>query len=383
MKNLIRHKSTVLTVLAIAIGGTFEILDRTGVLADPGLIGMASAADSHDSGGGSSSGGHSGGSGGSGGSGSSGGGHSSGSGGSGSSGSSSSGGGHSGGSGGSGSSGGGHSGGSGGSSGGHDSGGSSGGHSGGGGGGGGHSGGEAKGHGSKYKHQGHGGGQHGVTSSHEAGADRFGGGSGLRGNNQIPEGVGRYGEGHSELPDGSVARGNFRYWGGWTLPEEPGTPPPPSTDAELASASGVIPGSGGGPSVNVRSVLDTAPRCDGIASGMPAAKQFGGGNLLRLTAARGLIDPELAASGKIASPYIMGSLQNELTKGAPNAELAGTYLGLVAKAPVSADTVKKIGHQLCAGVSDSQAKEIAQVAEQQRVALAGSKGGKGGQNVKP
>lgn len=315
MKNQIRQKSTVLTVLAIALGGTLTILDRSGVLADPWLIGMASAQDSHDSGGHDSGGGSSGG--------------------------------HSGGSG------------------------SSGGHSGGSGGG--HGGGEAKGHGTKYKHQGHGGGQHGVASSHEAGGDRFGGGSGLHGNNQVPEGVGRYGQGHAELSDGTVVTGGFRYWGGWTLPEEPGTPPPSATDSELASVSGMTPGPGGGQSVNVRSVLDTPPRCEGISAGMPAGKQFGGGNLLRLTAARGLVDPELAASGKIASPYIMGSLQNELIKPEPNIELAGTYLGLVAKAPVSSDAVKKIGHQLCAGVSDSQAKEIAQVAEKQRVALAESK----------
>jgi len=116
---------------------------------------------------------------------------------------------------------------------------------------------------------------------------------------------------------------------------------------------------------------------------MPAAQQFGGGNLLRLNAARGLVDPALAASGKIASPYLMGSLQNELVKGTPSTELAGTYLGLVAKTPVTADTVKKIGFQLCARMSDSQAKEIAQVAELQRTALAKTKTDEGMKNAKP
>ena len=106
-----------------------------------------------------------------------------------------------------------------------------------------------------------------------------------------------------------------------------------------------------------------------FSKNIPAAQQFSGGNLLRLNAARGMVDPAFAASGKVGSPYLMGSLQSELVKARPNAELAGTYLGLVAKVPVTAATVKSIGSQLCAVVSDAQAQEIAQVAEQQRLAL--------------
>jgi len=205
----------------------------------------------------------------------------------------------------------------------------------------------------------------------------------LHGNDQVPEGIGRYGAGFSELSPSD--QGRFRYWGGFTLPEA--IPTPATTDATsdptLTATTDFTAGSGGGPSVNIRSALDASPRCEGVASNMPAAQQFSGGNLLRLNAARGLVDPALAASGKIVSPYIMGSLQNELVKGAPNTELAGTYLGLVAKAPVTADTVKQIGFQLCARMSDAQAKEIAQVAEQQRVALAKAKAEEGAKNAKP
>ncbi len=102
---------------------------------------------------------------------------------------------------------------------------------------------------------------------------------------------------------------------------------------------------------------------------MAPSKQFSGSNLLRLNAARGEIDPGLAASGKIASPFLMGNLQDELTKEQPNAELAGIYLGLVAKTRVTPEHVKKIGSQLCAVIGDTQASQIADIAESQRNTL--------------
>jgi len=130
-------------------------------------------------------------------------------------------------------------------------------------------------------------------------------------------------------------------------------------------------------------VLDTSPRCQGVGPGMPAAQQLGGSNLMRLNEARALVDPSLAASGRIASPYIMANLQEQLIKGTPSTELAGTYLGLVAKSPVSAETVKKIGFRLCARISDAEAKEIARVAEQQRAALVAGAAGTGAEHAKP
>lgn len=273
---------------------------------------------------------------------------------------------------------------SGGSSGGHDSGGGASGHNGGGSGrgggsdGGGHdAGGETggkveKGHGTRYGHEGHESGQHqGATSHPSPGAERFGGGSGIRGNGQVPEGVGRYGSGATRLQD--VGRTRLRYWGGWSNPDDPLTPPDSGTETTAPTTgdtSDFIPGPGGGPAVNVRNSLDSSPRCQGVSLGMTAAQQFSGSNLLRLNTARGEVDPALAASGKIAAPYLMGNLQNELIKPAPNPELAGTLLGLVAKAPVTAGAVMKIGFLLCARMNDAQADQIAQIAEQQRMALA-------------
>jgi len=227
-----------------------------------------------------------------------------------------------------------------------------------------HGGEEAKGHGTRYQHRGHASGRHGAATAHEAGGDRFGGGSGLRGNGQVPEGVGRYGAGYAA--QGPQTAGRFRYWGGWTLPDDPyGTDPTATT--YLTSTTDVIPGPGGGPSTNVRKALDSEPRCEGVAPKMAAAEQLGSKNLRRLNAARGIVDPELAESGRVVSPYLMANLQEELLKPETDSQLAGTYLGLVAKEPVTADKVKQVSNQLCVRVSDEQAQRIAAAAEQQRV----------------
>jgi hypothetical protein len=234
-----------------------------------------------------------------------------------------------------------------------------------------HRGAEAPGHGTRYQHKGHAAGTHGAASAHAAGANRFGGGSGMSGNSQVPEGIGRYGAGFAS--DSLRTAGGFRYWGGWSLPDDPTDPggePTPTT--YLTSTTDLVPGPGGGPSINVRNVLDSAPRCEGVAQKMPAAEQFGGVNLRRLNAARGVVDPELAASGKLVSPYMMANLQEELLKPTPDAQLAATYLGLVAKTPLTPDKVKQVGFQLCVRIADAQADQIASAAEQQRRAVLAS-----------
>lgn len=239
-----------------------------------------------------------------------------------------------------------------------------------------HRGNEAPGHGARYQHRGHAAGTHGAASAHEAGANRFAGGSGLRGNSQVPEGVGRYGAGFAS--DSIRTAGRFRYWGGWTLPDDP-TPPggtDPTDTTYLTSVTDIVPGPGGGPSINVRNVLDSSPRCEGVGPKMPVAEQFGSANLRRLNAARGVVDPELAASGQLVSPYLMANLQDELLKPAPDTQLAATYLGLVAKSPVTADNVKQVGFQLCIQVADEQAKQISVAAESQRRAILASAEGK-------
>ena len=220
------------------------------------------------------------------------------------------------------------------------------------------------------QHQGHASGSHGAASAHQAGGDRFGGGSGLRGNDQVPEGIGRYGEGAGHASDNlrTATRFRFRYWGGWTLPDDPTDPnaTDPTATTYLTSTTDFIPGPGGGPSLNVRNVLDSSSRCEGVAPKMSAAEQLGSPNLRRLTAARGIVDPALAASGKMPAPYLMANLQEELFKPAPDALLAGTYLGLMATVPVTPEKVQEVGFYLCTPVNNAQAAPISVAAEQQR-----------------
>jgi hypothetical protein len=345
MRANIRRSALAVSVALLAMSGGSVHIARLADLDVGWTVGaMAQESGGHDSGG--TEGGHTGGSGGPGGSGSSGG-HDSG----GSSG-------HGGGSGGAGGHGGGP-GASGGHGGGHDPGSEGGGE-------------EAKGHGTRMQHQGHASGRHGAASAHQAGGDRFGGGSGLRGNDQVPEGIGRYGAGFAS--DSLRTAGRFRYWGGWTLPDDPTDPgaTDPTATTYLTSTSDFIAGPGGGPSINVRTVLDSSPRCEGVAAKMPSAEQLGSTNLRRLNAARSIVDPELAAGSGMPAPYLMANLQEELIKRAPDTQLAGTYLGLVAKAPVSPEKVKQVAFQLCVLIGDDAAQKISAAAEQQRQALLAS-----------
>jgi hypothetical protein len=59
--------------------------------------------------------------------------------------------------------------------------------------------------------------------------------------------------------------------------------------------------------------------------------------------------------------------QEELQKPSPNPTLAGAYLGIVAKQPVTPEMVQKVGATLCVSVSTPQADAIAAAAEDQRL----------------
>ncbi len=305
---------------------------------------------SHSSGGGSDSGaGHSGGAG------SGGGGHDGGSGAGHSGGAGSGGGGHDGGSGA------GHSGG------GHEGGGSGGGHAGGQGGPQ-YRGGEHPAHGTRAEHEGHASGVHGQAhgeTPHSAGADRrFGGGSGLAGLEQVPEGPARmrytyeYG---SQYSFGAGPGTNFRYWGGWVIPggEEPGEEPTTVADTPLSTG-------GGGPSAAAG--LQALARCDDVSGAMSSAAAFSGRNVQRATAARAILAPEDVAEGAVPSPYLLVSFQEEVQKPKPDVLVAGTYLGLMAKVPVTEEIVKQVAWRMCVPLDEANAESIAANAEVQRLA---------------
>ena len=269
-------------------------------------------------------------------------------------------------------------------SGGHTGGGSSaGGHSGGGGSGSGHAGGaggpQYKGgenpqHGTRAEHEGHASGVHGQArgqSAHSSGADRhFSGGSGLAGLEQVPEGPARmrytyeYGNQYSF---GAGPGANFRYWGGWTIPGDDGTSDEPTTVAETPLSTG-----GGGPSATTS--LQALARCDDVSGAMPSMQSLSGRNVQRATVARGVLAPADVAEGTVPPPYLLISFQEELQKARPDTLVAGTYLGLVAKVPVTEEIVKQIAWRMCVPLDDAHAKAIADAAEIQRMADAGKAG---------
>jgi hypothetical protein len=250
--------------------------------------------------------------------------------------------------------------------GGHDGGSSGGGH--GGAGGPQYKGGEHPQHGTIAEHEGHASGVHGQshdTTAHGAGTDRgFGGGSGLAGLEQVPEGPARmrytyeFGEQYSF---GAGPGAKFRYWGGWVIPgeDEPGDEPTTVADTSLSTG-------GGGPSAVT--TLQGLARCDDVGGSTPSAVAFSARNVQRASAAREILAPADLAEGTVPSPYLMVSFQEELQKPKPDALVAGTYLGLVAKVPVTEEVVKQVAWRMCVPVADAQAEAIAHVAEVQRSA---------------
>lgn len=247
--------------------------------------------------------------------------------------------------------------------------------------GGGHSGGgevpgaENKGHGLKKGHEGHAAGEHGGGSTeHDVGGRRFTGGHGASSTALVPEGVGRYGS--------PQFRDAFRYWGGRSLADGPTDPTDPTdptgttdptktTDPTSVATTDLVPsGAGGGASVNVRTTLASAGRCDDMDSGsMTAGQRFSGANVNRIASAQALLDPSATMENPGANPHLLATFQQEMLQSSPDLTTAGLYVALVAKGPVSADKVKSVGARLCVPVSNAQAEQIAQAAENQRVAL--------------
>ena len=235
-------------------------------------------------------------------------------------------------------------------------------------------GGEHPQHGTMAEHEGHASGVHGQShgdTAHSAGADRrFGGGSGLAGLEQVPEGPARmrytfeYGNQYSF---GAGPGAHFRYWGGWAIPdgEEPGDEP--TTVADIPLATG-----GGGPSATPG--LQALARCDDVSGTMPSTQALSGRNVQRASAARGILAPGDVSEGGVPAPYLLISFQEELQKAKPDTLVAGTYLGLVAKVPVTEEIVKQIAWRMCVPLDDTQANAIADAAEVQRMADAGKPG---------
>ena len=170
----------------------------------------------------------------------------------------------------------------------------------------------------------------------------------------MPEGPGQGGYGAGGGPQAQL-----RYWGGWSVPEEPSEPPVTLVETVPLSSGG---GGGGGLGLS----LSTQPRCEGIGDRMTAADRIGGRNLARINDAQAFI-ARPGVDVQTVAPYLLANLQEELQKPRPDLRLAGVYLGTTAARPVSPQVVKQVGDALCVVIGDAPAAAIAAAAEEQRI----------------
>ena len=238
--------------------------------------------------------------------------------------------------------------------------------------GGGHGGGGLKlRHGLSADHQGHASGVHGhekgISEMNSPGpSQRFGGGSGIAGADQILEGPGENAPGGN----GEVSshrnqfRNQFRYWGGWTLPGEGDSGGTDGTDGIGSTDPGFNSGGGGGAGTAFHLVGES--RCGDMGS-LNAGTRLDGKNLMRFREARSLLAPneKLPASAIL----LLANYQVELEKKEPDPVLAGTYIGNVAKQPVTPELISKVSDGLCVIPPEDKKGEIAKVAEEQRLSI--------------
>ncbi|HVC11418.1 MAG TPA: hypothetical protein VNE59_07265 [Burkholderiales bacterium] len=246
--------------------------------------------------------------------------------------------------------------------------------------GGGHGGGEkgdGKGpryHGARAGHVGHEAGVHGGQGRGGRGAEQeaideasgstshhFGGGSELGGLEQVPEGPGQNGYSYGAGPQYQL-----RYWGGWSIPDGGGTTPGEETTTVVTTTSEAPTSTGGGGGSGMGLSLSGPMRCEGVSGSMSTAQRISGRNLERINGVQAMIgDPRMKPD--TVAPFLVANFQEELQKPSPNPTLAGAYLGIVAKQPVTPEMVQKVGATLCVSVSTPQADAIAAAAEDQRL----------------
>ena len=252
-------------------------------------------------------------------------------------------------------------------------------------------------HGLSAGHPGHASGVHEENQGNRGTDQRFGGGSGIVGAEQIMEGPGENPQGG--FGPGPRYRNQFRYWGGWTLPGEGdgggtegdgGTPTDPGTGTgdtggtttnpgadteetttnpgtstgETATDPGVNSGGGGGTGTAFHLVGEQ--RCADIGA-LNAASRLGGKNLGRILDMQPLLAPGTRLRG--VSIMLLANYQSELEKEKPDPVLAGTYLGMVAKVPVTPQLISRVSWALCVVPPEGGQNQIAEIAEEQRQSL--------------
>ncbi|NNM82457.1 MAG: hypothetical protein HKL98_07655 [Burkholderiales bacterium] len=221
---------------------------------------------------------------------------------------------------------------------------------------GGHKGKEAGGlklkHGLGSEHSGHASGNHASPESGRATGQRFGGGSGIAGSEQLVEGP------EKSAGFGPEYRSQFRYRGGWDLPQDPGE------DPSIPQDPGFNTGGSGGTGTAFHIVSEQ--RCEDMAA-INSSNRLQGKNLERFKSSLSLLAPGTALTG--SSALLLASYQKELEKQRPSPVLAGTYLGMVAKVPVTPPLITKVSSGLCVIPPGEKQSRIADIAEEQRRTL--------------
>lgn len=138
-----------------------------------------------------------------------------------------------------------------------------------------------------------------------------------------------------------------------------------SPDAEASGTKTIPAGVAATPESRLGLCNEAHPRM------LSPSARLSGINLERLDAASGLLSPEDGTMPYASLRYLLASLQEELARERPDPLLAGTYLGVSAVVPVTADMVAQVGETLCVPVTKDQAADIASVAEGQRLKLQG------------
>jgi len=196
---------------------------------------------------------------------------------------------------------------------------------------------------------GSGGASGGVASPQGAGAGGSTAGAGLS------NGSGNLG---SSQGPGPV---NQNRYGGRPSVESP--PPPGETTTTTNTAEYYTGGGKGGEGY----LFGRADRCADFKSGrMTANERIGGANLERLNAAQHYMAPGFDPLGLRSALYLLANYQQELEKGAPDALLAGTYLGLVSTQPVTPKLIDNVNLMLCITAAPKVVDSIAATADEQR-----------------
>lgn len=260
-------------------------------------------------------------------------------------------------------------------------------------------------HGMGKNHVGHVPGQHGDASAESekgqkgengkrrgssGGHDVFAGGTGLGGTEQVPEGVAVEVAFASEPVQvaatertsngfGPQHRFRFRYWGGRNIPDDDGGGDGGGDDggddvgdvptvAVVTLPTTVVNTGGGGPTSTF--AMPAAAACDDHMPGtLSGWDRYSRRNMERMDRVIRSLAPDAAGGAWMSKSYLVANIQDELEKSKPDTTLVGTYFGLVATTPVSAGLVKAACYALCVGVDGSQAHDIAQAAEVQRLVL--------------